>query len=816
VTAVPTGVLTVVRTSAPRPDDLAAMRALLRPQFLAEAGWDPDDQVLAPPRDHPLLGLRKCVVVDCHAGVRGPAVQLCKTCEERHNRLGKPPIDDFAATVSGKHNAGERRCVVGCTRPARVREGLCTSHAQHRRKHPDLSLTQWLALPGIVVLPSFGQCVVASCIRLTRTGEGLCGPHIRRWQDHRRAHPAARQGVWLRTADPIGLDHIVIFKGLPERLQVELLLGLQTRTDAGIRTFLTVLRYLVALARRRRAASISDLAAAPISRTRNDVSAMVRLIARDLRRVLTTPETEQTKDIWDLAVWGLNGALDFTQVSQPWLRQAAQMWALEDLPLHRGRQASATARTTLTTLGRLSQTLRLSREDAGDDPAALGRRDIVAFLNRLAHLQHTGQLSEYNRLHTIRRIRRFFDDIRTFGLTRPGQPLAGLPVDFALRQSDLPREADPDRRGRDLPTTVLRELSDNLHRLEDRSGIGDRRIVELLIDTGRRPNEICRLRWDCLDRDPSGKPVLVYTDFKNNRPDQRLPIAEATSQIILAQKDLVRARFPDTPIGDLALFPRDRTNPRGTKTAKEAAFAHGHRWWVEMIAAELVDADGQPFDPAVVTPYAYRHSYAQRHADQGIAPDVLRDLMGHKSMQTTQSYYRVTETRVRGAIDRVARHQFDGHGRRVFQGIAALLADEHVRMRVGQVAVPFGICTEPSNVKASGQACPYKFTCLGCGHFRSDVSYLPELKSYLQQLLADRERLRAATDIDAWVRDHLMPPDEEISQLRALIHRIEDNLDALSAEDRQQISDAITVVRKARQTVTIGMPTVRPPKAVGE
>jgi integrase len=808
-----TAALSVVRSPVARPDELAAMRALLRTQFLTDVGWDPDTHVLAPPRDHPLLGLRKCVVVDCYAGVRGPAVQLCKTCEERHNRLGKPPLQEFAATVSGKHNAGERRCQVGCTRPASTREGLCLSHHQHRRKHPELTLAQWLTQPGIAPLPSFGPCVVASCVRLAATTEGLCAPHRRRWSDYRREHPRARHGVWVRTAEPIGLDHLVILKGLPERLQVELLLALQTRTDAGVKTFLTVLRYLVTLARRRRTGSLDDLLDVPISSTRNDVSAMLRLFARDVRRVLSTPDAEQGKDVWDLAIWGLHGNLDFTQISQPWLRQVAKMWALEDLPLHRGRQASATGRGTLTTLARLSQTLRLSREDAGDDPAALGRRDIVAFLNRLAHLQHTGQLSEYNRLHTIRRVRRFLDDIRTFGLTRPGQLLAGLPADFTLRQGDIPQEADNDRRGRDLPTTVLRALSDNLHLLEERSGIGDRRIVELLIDTGRRPNEICRLRWDCLERDPGGKPVLVYTDFKNNRPDQRLPIAEATSQVILAQKNLVRSCFPATPIGELALFPRDKTNPRGTKTAKEEVFAHGHRCWVELITAELVDADGQPFDPAVVTAYAYRHSYAQRHADQGIAPDVLRDLMGHKSMQTTLSYYRVTETRVRGAIDRVARHQFDGHGRRVFQGIATLLADEHARMRVGQVAVPFGICTEPSNVKAGGQACPYKFTCLGCGHFRSDVSYLPELKSYLQQLLADRERLRAATDIDDWAREHLMPPDEEVSQLRALIHRIEDNLDALSAEDRQQISDAITVVRKARQTVTIGMPTVRPPKA---
>ncbi|HEY6495423.1 MAG TPA: hypothetical protein VIZ43_19260, partial [Trebonia sp.] len=136
-------------------------------------------------------------------------------------------------------------------------------------------------------------------------------------------------------------------------------------------------------------------------------------------------------------------------------------------------------------------------------------------------------------------------------------------------------------------------------------------------------------------------------------------------------------------------------------------------------------------------PYAYRHSYAQRHADAGVQPDVLRELMSHRSMRTTTGYYRITENRLRAAVDKVARHQLNAAGQRVFTSIAGLLAVEHARMRVGQVAVPFGVCTEPSNVKAGGHACPYKYTCTGCGHFRSDPSYLPELKSYLQQLLAD-------------------------------------------------------------------------------
>jgi hypothetical protein len=74
--------------------------------------------------------------------------------------------------------------------------------------------------------------------------------------------------------------------------------------------------------------------------------------------------------------------------------------------------------------------------------------------------------------------------------------------------------------------------------------------------------------------------------------------------------------------------------------------------------------------------------------------------------------------------------------------IRGLLADEHARMRVGRVAVPFGL--HGAVQREGGQACPYKFTCLGCGHFRSDPSYLPEMKSCLQQLLADREQVQAA------------------------------------------------------------------------
>ena len=81
------------------------------------------------------------------------------------------------------------------------------------------------------------------------------------------------------------------------------------------------------------------------------------------------------------------------------------------------------------------------------------------------------------------------------------------------------------------------------------------------IDTGRRPTEICKLPWDCVEQDRDGKYALIYTDFKNNRAGRRLAISDATAALIVEHKQLVRQRFPDTALADLVLLPRVYRNP---------------------------------------------------------------------------------------------------------------------------------------------------------------------------------------------------------------------------------------------------------------
>ena len=55
--------------------------------------------------------------------------------------------------------------------------------------------------------------------------------------------------------------------------------------------------------------------------------------------------------------------------------------------------------------------------------------------------------------------------------------------------------------------------------------------------------------------------------------------------------------------------------------------ASHHRAWVDSLP-QLWLEDGREFGKAAVFLYAYRHSFAQRHADAGTPVDVLRDLMG--------------------------------------------------------------------------------------------------------------------------------------------------------------------------------------------
>ena len=89
--------------------------------------------------------------------------------------------------------------------------------------------------------------------------------------------------------------------------------------------------------------------------------------------------------------------------------------------------------------------------------------------------------------------------------------------------------------------------------------------------------------------------------------------------------------------------------------------------------------------------------------------------------------------------------------------------------------------------------------CLGCKHFRTDLSHLPALEAYERQLVAARERLLAEADVDGlegWARAAALPSEQEIERVRYLIRRIRETIGELAAEERAELA----MLLKAEQT----------------
>ena len=341
----------------------------------------------------------------------------------------------------------------------------------------------------------------------------------------------------------------------------------------------------------------------PASRGQGYASVVHTLITH-ARRGISDPGTEIAKDTWDMALFGHRGNLSFTAITQPWLRETAKIWALADLPRRRGHSGGDKTRHYLSSLALLSGSLR-QRADRGEDPSVLGRTDIEVFLNRLGYLHTAGEISELTRVLGCREVRKLLTAARQPGATRPGGPAAGLSDQFALHRDDMPDEPEHGEPGRDLPPEILRQICSQLDTLVSPH---IRTAIEILIDTGRRPEDVVALPLDCLASDPGGAPVLVYDNHKAHRPGQRLPIPAATAQLIRAQQQRVRDRFPDTPASELKLLPTGWANRDGRRPLTVSALSTAHRDWLTLLPPLLPDGGGE-FGKDRAVPYSYRHTY---------------------------------------------------------------------------------------------------------------------------------------------------------------------------------------------------------------
>ena len=793
---------------------LARLHAALDVEALMKVGYDPAGQVFAPSPKHPIFGFDECAVQDCES----VAVQagMCSPCARRWRRAPSAGMsrEEFIASPRLQNVLGRKRqvlcrvcCVPGFERPASSALGLCLLCTRSFLRSLVPSVDEWIAggqprkcrrtpRPPAKPRATYGRC--------DRCGRWAAHPRPRSCQPCRFRWRELGKPDWMvwcqehpmRAA--VDTRVLTFAAGVPERLRLEFLIGVQDAIDGEVK--FNAWRDLTCLAARLGrigVESVLELDHAPAGSTGAEM--LLKRIQWSVEKALVDVDAELARDVWRLGLLRRDGArqnLDMTTLTQPWLRELFRDWAREALGTTRN---AFYLNATLCQMRRLSESLR-TRADGGNDMTAVGRRDIEQFLMRLAGLTSTGRIANVTHCDCVIMVRSVLRRARDRGLTAPGGPLHGLPDTFAVYESDNPHreERDPDDEvGRSLPNLVIKQLASGqaLAFLTELSNEDVADAVELLIRTGRRPTEICHLTETCLQWDErvredgslDRQPVLVYRPEKTPKRSKRLPVHARETLIIKRARERTRARFPEMAAGKLPLFPQQTQNRSGKVPLGSSKISHAVRAWARGMP-ELLDSDGTPYDRERVYAYAFRHFYAQRLADKGCSPHLLMDIMDHRSFATTEGYCRIRQARRREAVDLEHRWQWDAEGNELEQIIERFAESEDVRAALGSTAIPYGSCVEPSNVAALGSACPYRMRCIGCKHFRTDLTHLAALEKYLTDLLAARERILAVSDeLADWARRDAMPSDEHIDRVRYLIRRMREKIDGLSEQDAREV-----------------------------
>lgn len=768
----------------------------------------------------------------------------CGSCgiDHRKSKLAPEEFDrTFVPQRNRRFHATPERCVVPACGRDGIKAQLCHSHYSIWRSHIRRTYGQGARISRYEAERTFWAatqepfaglplCAVHGCRSEESLPTHLCYQHRGLWAAYVRESGRSGDGEltrWTEARVPFLLQNEFSLVPLEETTRLELLYALQQRDKRGQVLRPTLVRKIVKLF-----TGIPSVALAvgttpgPADTTCTGTQSLIKEVKRDITRGLDAFRgiDETTKLVWDLRALDTplpghtrtgfrmrEGEVDFAPVLQLWLREAVMHWARTTLP------GSSALRDRLLSCTIASQAL--ATRHAGANPALLGFADMTAVVDefRAALCMDGTPRSNDSRA----RLLKLFTELLEFG--RVESILDDLSPRFVPHPNEhrIKREkVDEDNIGKALPESVIAQLDRHLDLIGAEMTYGNmpadciqamfRTIYVLLRDTGRRPNEIGSLGLNCLEYD-GGEYQLLWDNTKAGRLRRRLPLDRDT---VSAIKDwtAVRERL-DLPSRALPfLFPAI-TDSAATGHLTTGNIGAAIRTWagsIPEIHSEELGPDGTPlpFAPSLIYPYAFRHTFCQRYADAGMPQHVLQDLMDHKSADTTAAYYKVSIKMKREAINTIKSLTTDRFG-----NPAPMRSSTAYEMR--SVAVAFGNCIEPTNVKAGGKACPIRFQCAGCGSYRPDPSYLPAVEEHIRALKADREVAAAAGAADFVIRNLA----DQITAFQAVRENQKEKLASMPDEMRHEVEEASKVLRKLRAgaskgAVSLGMPAFGPPEVV--
>ena len=162
-------------------------------------------------------------------------------------------------------------------------------------------------------------------------------------------------------------------------------------------------------------------------------------------------------------------------------------------------------------------------------------------------------------------------------------------------------------------------------------GLRNRAIFDTLYSSGIRVSELAGLNYS----DVNFAAAVVRVLGKGSK-QRIIPIGQKALQAIKAYRQQLNQQVDAEVLENGALF-LNKSNRRLTVRS------------IARILRNLVDAVGLL---ATVSPHAIRHSFATHMLDAGADLRVVQELLGHKSLSTTQKYTHVSIDRLMETYDK--------------------------------------------------------------------------------------------------------------------------------------------------------------------
>ncbi|SDW92488.1 Site-specific recombinase XerD [Saccharopolyspora shandongensis] len=580
--------------------------------------------------------------------------------------------------------------------------------------------------------PAVGCCRYPDGCVYPISSNDLCEGHLYRWQ--RVGKPALADlpsAVRDRVTPGFSVD------GLPPLLTLEFQYLLQVRTDERASRILQATWGCVT--RLALTEGVSSLRDRTLDQWRGRASQdpTVRgLLGTALRALadLDRPEDEYEGDVWRPEHLGFSieerrgvSALNFTAITQEWLRDKAKRWTKVKL----GHGELRTVQSQVAVFKCFSRFLAHAYSDRQDDPTVLDRAVLetyVGWLHRHVNDNKAGRgrgkpFSAETRIRHLSTMADFFAYWHRYGWEPALSPTTRIFTD------DYPRRSGLKANFIDEYLMEQIESEENLALLEPET----RTMVLICRDEGLRIGEALTLKTDCLKQTPSGRWALVHYKSKD-KSFRAIPASRVVVEAIREQHQRVLRRFDD---GCPWLFPRAQMNPDGRHHMTYTTITRRFDAWLSRI--RLVDIHGRP---ARVTWHQFRHTLGTRMANAGVSGRTIREVLGHTSWEMQEHYSRISDETLRREYEEKYEVRFNLKGEAVrVRRDSDLSAVEWLAEKIGRRlhAVAGGWCG-----RHIARPCPKTAAdgCYVCEDFQTDQKFLP---IHEDTLLRARE-LQATTE----------------------------------------------------------------------